>query len=146
MGEAKAVAWAIFGIIIIIAVVGLVLMLQGSPTGKFAPAQPKLYGGELRQYAGDPLRQPRGEEAWRYVTPVDTNLVEPVYGHRKSWDSGVDPARSSLRRERCPVAYPVITDWRRAEYRDDCIASRWGDWACCAAGGSYGDVQEAVLG
>lgn len=147
--EGKSIALVILGIVAVIGVVGLVLMFSGA-TGRAATSSYSggdLYGGELRQRQGDPLRQPWGEEAWRYVSPVDTNLVDPVYGHRSSWGPGVDPADSNLERDRCrDPAYPAVTQWNVAEMRRDCIPSLRGDYACCALGGQAGQIAQTLYG
>ena len=120
---------AILGIIVVIAVVGLILLFKGG-TGQ------GVYGGEMYQSWSDPLRQP-GEEVGRYTSPVPATEGGTYYRHR--------PSLEGLQRDICPEApYTVVFNVAQVGARDDCILSpTQSPYICCPPSGQAGQLKGA---
>jgi hypothetical protein len=130
MADEKGIAYAILGIVAVIAVVGLVLLFKGA-TGQ------GVYGGEMRQ--GESELRPFGESPARYTSPVQESEGGTFYQMRPTWDRGLAD------RNICPDnRYPHVVDPSRKGARTDCIDSPTRDiYSCCALAGQAGALRGA---
>jgi hypothetical protein len=108
MEDGRGVAYAILGIVAVMAIVGLVLLFSGA-TGM------GLYGGELTRVDGVDLYQ-KGESVPRYTNPVPVSEGGTYYQYRQGW--------GGLERDACPDGnYPMVYTVNAAGMRSDCVPS-----------------------